>query len=330
MPVRRSDGTWVVLVGRLLLQSDRAVARVRGAALWAGPVAVVAATLAAWLVATAALRPVERLRKEVREISEKDEAAALAVPHTRDEISALALTLNDLLLRLHGALARERAFVANAGHELRTPLAILRTELELASRPGRTRDELASALTAAVEETDRLVRLAEDLLLLAHSDEGAGQLRCEPTPIAPLLASAAERAAAAAGPRGISIRVNAAPDIVAEVDPDRLRQAIDNVIDNAIRHTAPATVVDVDACTENGQLVIEVADRGPGFPPSFLPHAFERFRRADGARTRGDGGAGLGLSIVLSIVRAHGGTAAAMNREAGGALVRLALPVRHQ
>jgi len=130
---------------------------------------VLAAGLAAWVLAGAALRPVERMRRQVADITDQDRDVQLAVPGTRDEIARLAVTVNGLLTRLQHALERERGFVADAGHELRTPLAILRAELELAARPGRSREQLASAMVSAVQETDRLARLAEDLLLLARA-----------------------------------------------------------------------------------------------------------------------------------------------------------------
>lgn len=324
LPVDRPGGPWVIVVGASLEVNDTALQRVTRAAVLAGFPAVLVGAAGAWLLASAALRPVERMRRQVAEISEHDRDTAIGVPGTRDEIAALARTMNGLLGRLQAALARERGFVADAGHELRTPLAILRTELELASRPGRSQVELVGAVAAAAEETDRLARLAEDLLLLARTD-GRDTLRTEPTDLYRLCAAAVERARALGQVRDVELALDAPQPLECELDPDRVRQAVDNLIDNALRHAPPGSVVTVRARYAAGEARIEVIDDGPGFPPEFLPHAFERFRRADAARARQHGGAGLGLAIVQSIAQAHGGRATAANRPEGGAVVRIEL-----
>lgn len=325
-PVAGTAGRWVIVVGSSLQTSDTAIARVAHAALLGGAASVLVAAAAAWLLASAALRPVERMRRQVADVSVRDPETTIEVPSTRDEIAALARTMNGLLGRLGEALARERGFVADAGHELRTPLAILRGELELASRPGRSHEYLVSAVGAAVEETDRLARLAEALLLLARSD-GAATLRRERTNVSELLTAAARGAATIASSRQVTLTVDAIRDIYLAIDTSRVRQAVDNLVDNAVRHTPPAGTVTLRASSDGSVLAIEVVDEGPGFPPEFIAHAFERFRRADAARARQDGGTGLGLAIVQSIAQAHGGRAAAANRPTGGAVVRMELPV---
>jgi heavy metal sensor kinase len=322
-PMPRNGKTWVIVVGTSLEPADTAVERVRHAALLGGPIAVALAAIAAWLLATAALRPVERMRGQVAGMSPGDPETLLTVPKTRDEVAALAATMNGLLVRLRNTIGRERAFVADAAHELRTPLAILRAELELAARPGRSKAELLDAVSAAGEETDRLSRLAEDLLFLARVEEGAAQLHREPTELRPLLTAAASRATNGAA---ANIEVDADPALVAEIDPDRMRQAVSNLIENAVRHSQTGDAVTVSGRSEGDTLVIQVADHGPGFPPDFLPHAFERFRRAGSSRSRDYGGAGLGLAIVRSVAAAHGGSASAENRASGGAVVAVRVP----
>jgi signal transduction histidine kinase len=290
-------------------------------------VAVLLAGVGAWLLAGAALRPVERMRREAAEISDRDLDRRLGVPATRDEIAALSTTINALLARLQEALHRERGFVADAGHELRTPLAILRAELELAARPGRSREALVDAINEAGEETDRLIRLAEDLLLLARADNHQPFLRLRRLSVPDLLHAAARGAATRAAEREVTVAVHVPPILDVAADPDRLRQAVDNVVDNATRHSPCGGVVELSAgVARPGVLTIEVDDRGPGFPVDFLPHAFDRFHRAGDARSRDDGGSGLGLSIVRAIVRAHGGKVAAANRAGGGAAVTIELP----
>ena len=294
-----------------------------------GIVFTAVAGLGAYWLARAALSPVERLRRQVASMSERDAAAgagAVEVPATRDEIAALAGTMNDLLGRLQRALARQRAFVADASHELRNPLAVLQGELELAARPGRGPGELAAAVRSAGTEAERLARLTDDLLLLARSDEDRFGLRLERTDIGALLGSSAELAGSRLAAGGVTARVDVAPGTYADVDPDRIRRAVDNLVGNALRFAPRGSAIVLAARTAGGDLEIEVSDDGPGFPAGFLPHAFERFARPDSGRSRGDGGAGLGLAIVRAIAVAHGGVATAANKPGGGAVVRLRLP----
>ena len=270
------------------------------------------------------------MRRRLADITEDNSGARLLVPATGDEIASLAVTMNSLLDRLQRALARQRGFVADAGHELRTPLTALKGELELAARPGRSRQALAAAVSAAADDTDRLIRLAEDLLLLARADEGTALLHPQRIDVSDVLSAAASGAAARADAREITVSLDADRPLPAVADPDRIRQALDNLIHNAIRHSTRGSEVEVTghAGTRGSPLsvVIEVCDHGPGFPSEFLPHAFERFSRADPGRSRADGGAGLGLAIVAFIADAHGGRALADNRPQGGARVRIELP----
>jgi two-component system OmpR family sensor kinase len=316
----------VAVAGVSLESFDGTLSDVTRGLLISGAVLVAAAGLGAYGLARAALSPVERLRREVAALSERDQAPGVQVPRTRDEIAALAQTMNTLLDRLHRALARQRALVADASHELRTPLAVLSGELELAGRPGRTRAELAAAVTRASEEAARLARLTDQLLFLARSDEDKDPLRLESANIRALLARSAEQAAARASVAGIATQLQVPADLVAHIDPDRIREAVDNLVDNALRFAPAGTPIVLAARASGGTLVIDVTDCGPGFPADFLPHAFERFRRPDSGRARSEGGAGLGLAIVSAIARAHGGRAVAGNRPGGGAVVSLELP----
>lgn len=298
-----------------------------------GPPTVLAAGLAAWWAAGAALRPVELMRRQAADISEDSDHVQLAVPGTRDEIAALAVTMNTLLGRLRAAVEHERGFVADAGHELRTPLATLRTELDLAARPGRGLEDLQAAVAAAGDETDRLVRLAEDLLLLARVQgdrTGSAFLRYDDIDLVRLAGTAARAAGAHADLRGVDIVVDGPGELRVRADPDRLRQAIDNVVANAVRHSPAGglVVITLTAPGESapGRVSLIITDQGAGFPPEFLPYAFERFRRADTARARTGGGSGLGLAIVAAIVHAHDGCVRAGNRAGGGAVITIELP----
>jgi signal transduction histidine kinase len=317
----------VAVAGVSLVPSSNTLREVIIGLLIGGAAVVILAGIGAYWLARAALAPVERLRREVAALSERDTGATLRVPGTHDEIAALAGTMNDLLSRLRRALARQRAFVADASHELRTPFAVLHGELELAGRPGRSKEELSAAVASAAEETNRLTRITDDLLLLARGDEDKLSLRLERTDIAPLLARSAERASARAAAAGVTCQVSAAPRLTAVVDAGRIRQAVDNLVDNALRFAPRGTDIAISAKIAGPSLVIEVRDSGPGFPPEFLPYALERFRRPDQVRARSGGGAGLGLAIVQAIAVAHAGRAVASNPGAGGASVRLEVPL---
>lgn len=314
----------------------------------AGAVFVAVAGAGAYALAGAALSPVERLRRQVASISAAGTVAGVEVPATRDEIAALAVTMNDVLGRLQRALARQRAFVSDASHELRTPLAVLRGELELAGRPGRGRDELAAAVEAADAEAARLARITDSLLLLARSDEDRLVMRPEPVAVAGLLRACAAAAGSRLAGTGTVIRADVQAGLRANMDPGRMRAAIDNLVDNALRFAPPGSAIVLSARVQPGDaagnshdagerhgagdsrggdmLCVEVSDDGPGFPAAFLPHAFERFRRPDGGRSRDDGGSGLGLAIVHAIAVAHGGTVTAANKAGGGAVVRVIIP----
>jgi two-component system OmpR family sensor kinase len=324
-PLEHHPG-WVALASVSLEAFDSTLSHVTRELLIAGGILVAGAGLGAYALARAALSPVERLRREVAALSERDEAPGVRVPGTRDEIAALATTMNQLLSRLRRALARERTLVADASHELRTPFAVLHGELELASRPGRSREELADAVKRASEEAARLARLTDQLLFLARSDADRIPLRRERTNVSLLLTRSADRAATRARSAGVWCQVDTPTDLAADVDPDRLGEAIDNLVENALRFAPAGTAIVISARAVGPDLAIEVADSGPGFPAQFLAHAFERFARPDSSRARSDGGAGLGLAIVSAIAQAHGGRAEARNRPEGGAVARLELP----
>jgi two-component system, OmpR family, sensor kinase len=317
---------WVAVASVSLEALDSTLSHVRRELLVAGAALVAVAGFGAYGLSRAALSPVERLRREVAALSERDESPGVRVPSTRDEIAALAKTMNSLLTRLHNALARQRALVADASHELRTPFAVLSGELELAGRPGRSREELTAALRRAGEEAARLARITEQLLFLARSDEDRIHQQRQQANVSQLLTRSADRVAARARSAGVWCRVDAPGRLTADLDPDRLGDAIDNLLDNALRFAPAGTPIVLTAKAAGADLAIEVADSGPGFPAEFLPQAFERFSRPVAVRAGDDRGAGLGLAIVNAIAAAHGGRATARNRPDGGAVVTLELP----
>jgi heavy metal sensor kinase len=318
-----ADGRPVVLVvGASLEDREEALDGLLAQLLVVGPLALLLTSVAGYFLAGAALRPVEAMRARAAEISSERADRRLPLPSAHDEIRRLGETLNEMLGRLEEGLARERRFVADASHELRTPLASLRTELELALRRPRSQDELEAALRSATEEVERLVRLAEDLLVLARADDGRLPLSLDRHSVRELLDAVAGRFDTRARTEGRTIEVTASADDVFSADRARLEQALGNLVDNALRHGSGA--VQLAGGVENGTVALRVSDGGWGFPPDFLPYAFERFSRVDVAR--GSGGTGLGLAIVDAIARAHGGSASAANRPEGGAEITLSIP----
>jgi signal transduction histidine kinase len=266
------------------------------------------------------------MRGEAAAISASAPGRRLPVPGTGDELARLAETLNAMLERLEEAIERERRFVDDASHELRTPLANLKAELDLALRRSRTVDELERALRSAAEETDRLARLADDLLVLARSDRGRLPIRREPVDVARMVGGTVDTFAARASERGVGIDVRVPEELRADVDELRMRQALGNLLDNGLRYVPFGGRMRVAAERHDGSLRLEVRDTGPGFPPEFLPIAFEAFARPDVSRSRPGGGTGLGLAIVAAVAEAHGGTVVADNLPGGGAVVVLSIP----
>ncbi|GGT89983.1 sensor histidine kinase [Actinomadura citrea] len=269
-----------------------------------------------WLVTRRALRPVEAVRAELAEItSSGDLARRVPVPEARDEIAGLAATTNATLAALEESVARQRGFVADASHELRSPIASLRTQLEVAAAHPELLD-----VGGLVEDVLRLQRLAADLLLLARIDAG-DRPPARPVALGGLVGEELERRAA--GDR-ITVQASIEADPRVMGVPGRLSRVVGNLLDNAQRHACSAVRLSVGE--EAGTAVVRVADDGPGVPPADHERIFERFVRLDDARSRDEGGAGLGLAIARDLVLAHGGDLAVREAPGGGALFEVRLP----
>ncbi len=323
VPLQRNGERVVLVVGATRENRAEALRSLRTELLLAGPIALLLATGLGYLLAGAGLRAVEAMRRRAAQISADQPGERLPVPATGDELERLGTTLNAMLERLQLGLERERGFVAEAGHELRTPLALLRAELDFALHYAQTESQLRDTIRTASEETDRLVALAGALLLIASSDEGELPLRREHVDVRELLESVRQRfawRAEAAGRPLAEVQVPAGLTITA--DRLRLEQALANLVDNALRHGEGTVLMRAHDAGEHVGLCVR--DDGPGFAPDVLPRAFQRFSRSDDSRT--SGGAGLGLAIVEAIARAHRGAAEAANTPSGGAQVRLTLP----
>ena len=325
VPTTAQEQRLVVVVGASLEQRAETLGDLSAQLLVGGPIALVLASLAGYLLAAAALRPVERMSERAATISAASPGRRLPVPPADDEIARLGRRLNEMLARLEGALERERTLVSNASHELRTPLSLMKTEIELALSEPESAAVLAAALRSAAAETDRLSQLTDDLLLLARADSGELPLRRTDVPAAELLGTIATRYRRRAGDAGRTIDVFSPPGLVVRGDRRRLEQALANLVENSLRHGAGP--VRLEAAEQNGTLELRVVAEGTGFEPEFPPRAFERFSRGHGSRATA--GTGLGLAIVRAIAQAHGGTATAGNRPDGGADVTLRLPRPH-
>jgi two-component system, OmpR family, sensor kinase len=305
LPVRGRADVSAVVVGQSLQDRDEALGGVVSSFAIGAPLAVAAASLVGFALASAGFRPVEAMRRRATRISLHDDDERLPLPAARDEIRRLGETLNAMLDRLRLAFERERRFVADASHELRTPIAVVKTELEAALRIGDHGSETREALQVAVEECEHLVHLAEDLLVLARAGEGDLPVHRERLRAQSTLEDVRERARARARVREREIMVDAPEGLSFDADSLQVRQALGNLVDNALRHGDGTVTLTARRAAQGVEL--DVSDEGPGFAADLRDQAFERFtRRADAHHQRG---AGLGLAIVQAIAEAHGGHA---------------------
>jgi len=283
-------------------------------------------SVAGWFLAGAALRPVRNLVEEADEISAvaaRGQRRRLSVPETGEELAELARHLNELLARIEAALEHERAFLDDASHDLRTPISIVRSELELARMQTEEGSELARALDSSLEEVGRLDRLAVNLLVLARF-RSAGPPPPELVELGALSRRAAETVARSRDGDAVPVRVNGSAEVSG--DEEAIARAVLNLVDNAARHADER--VDVEVSSDGDRAVVAVRDDGPGFPPELLGQAVGRFVRGTNGGRGTENGAGLGLAIVDAIATAHGGALEIENRAEGGAKVQLRLPLR--
>jgi two-component system, OmpR family, sensor kinase len=320
-PLSSGSSHGFAVVGATLSNSNDAAGTLATQLEIALPIALLASSCVAWLVSGAALRPVERMRRDADAITATDPSRRLPVPRTGDTLARLAVTLNATFDRLQTALEGERRFVDEASHELRTPLTILKAEVDSALAAPRSQRDLERALTSASQEVAHLVRIAEGLLVLARADNGHIPIHRERVSLPALLgesrATFAERAATA----GVTIGIDAT-DATVHADRTRLRQALDNLIDNAMRHTPTGGTIQITATASPRHAEIAVADTGPGFTNDMLDRAFLPFASTT---NESHGGAGLGLAVVAAIAKAHAGDARVQNLPSGGAQITITL-----
>jgi len=290
------------------------------------PLALAGVAGGGYLLMRGALRPVDEITRTAQRISSRNLAERLPVAETGDELERLAVALNGMIARLEEAFLQLHRFSADASHELRTPLTILHGELESMAQ----RDDLPAAvregLGSTLEETERLSRIVENLLTISRLEAGEARVERTLLNLSEITRSTAEQMRLLAEEKNIALSFSASDPVLVEGDPSRLKQVIVNLLDNAIKYTPNGGSVEIATRNVNGFASLEVRDTGLGIAPSDLPHIFERFYRADKARSRELGGSGLGLSIVKSIVVAHGGEVTVSSDGTTGAQFTVTLP----
>jgi len=315
------DGPGAVLVAASLEDADEAV-EVALPLLGLGlPLLLAIVGGTTWVLTGRALRPVEEIRTEAERISHADLHRRLPIPGSRDEINRLAMTLNQMLARLEASAIRQRRFVSDASHELRSPLATLRTMLEVTRR--RPADpEPAAFLSDFGLEIDRMQRLVDDLLFLAQQDEGVEVFRGHKVDLDQIVAV---EAASLRQRTGLEVDVSGIQPLRIIGETDRLFRLIRNLTDNAISHAAGR--IWLETRVQDGAGVLVVSNDGPGIPPADRERVFERFVRLDESRTRGTGGAGLGLALARAIAISHGGSLRAIEPRHGGVSFEARFPI---
>jgi heavy metal sensor kinase len=295
---------------------------IRGTFFYVIPVALLLASAGGYFLARKSLAPVAQMAAQARGMGAARMSDRLQVSNSRDELGTLALSFNELLERLERSFEQQRRFVADASHELRTPVAILQGETEVTlSRPDRSPEEYRETLGILRDESQRLAHIIEDLFTLTRADTGQYPLQMRELYLDDLAADVLRRTRSLAISKGITLTSSIQPELPVRADEDLLRRMLLNLLDNAIKYTPAGGTVHVECRREGEEYVLRVADTGPGIPLELQPRIFERFFRADKARSRGEGdtgGAGLGLSIALWIAEAHHGRLELTRSDAAG------------
>lgn len=314
-----------VVVSRSTAELETSIRRLQLGLAGGGLGVVVVGAALAWVIVGRTLRPVRAVANAARTISEQDLNRRVDVPAPDDEVGELKATFNQLLARLEQSFASLRRFTADASHELRSPLTLMRTEVDVALARARGQGDYERVLHSVQAEIVHMSRVVDQLLLLAQADAGNLELLRTQVDVADFVEEAAARWQPVAEARGVTLEVQAPAAGVVDGDPVLLRRVIDNLIDNGIRYSPTLARVTLSAERANGEWLIDVADQGPGVPEEMRERIFDRFARADAARTRRGGGAGLGLALSAAVARAHGGGLELIDG-AGGARFRLRLP----
>ena len=318
---------YAVEVGVSTTRTDETVRQVLLMLVIGLPVAVCVAVSGGFILVRRALKPVDNLSRNAAAITQHNLSERLPEVRTGDELERLSLSLNLMISRLEDAINSSKQFVADASHELRTPLAVLRGELENLAQDVQLKQPTRETLGSALEEVDRLADIVEGLLALSRLDTGEAQASWARFDLAELVATTADQMSLLAEDKHITVVCDCATRVMIEGDQARLKQVVVNLLDNAIKYTPNGGRIKLRIAQEEGQAVLDVADDGIGIPPEALPHVFKRFFRVDGSRSRDQGGAGLGLSIVKSICDAHGARVEVSSTPGQGSRFRIRQPL---
>jgi heavy metal sensor kinase len=292
------------------------------------PLLLLCAAAGGYWISTLALAPVDQITQTARTISAQNLSSRLVVPNTRDELQRLSETLNGMLGRLEAAFKKITQFTADASHELRTPVAVMRTRAELSLRKARSADEYRDVIAEVLTELEKTSGLIEQLMFLARADSGAETLRFSATNVAEVLREACHQGSALAEAKQVAFQEQISGDSMwIQGDAGSLRRLFLILIDNAVKYTPANGQVEVSLQRNNGYVVAQVRDTGIGIAEADLPNVFERFYRADKARSRESGGVGLGLSIGRWITEVHAGTIEVHSSPGRGSTFQIRLPI---
>jgi heavy metal sensor kinase len=292
------------------------------------PLLLIVASAGGYWLSTRALTPVDEISQAAQRISIENLTDRLQVPQTGDQLQRLSETLNAMFSRLEGSVHRMKQFTADASHELRAPISLIRTTAEVAVQKNRSAEEYHEALKEVLEESERTSQVIDSLMLLARADSGRTALERLPTDACVVVRGAIEQGEKLARKKGLTFAAEV-PEypILVEADADALRRALLILMDNAVKYTPEGGCVKVDVGVQNRCLVASVSDTGIGIAPEDLGNIFERFWRVDKARSREQGGVGLGLSIAEWIVKMHGGSITVESDVGKGSVFRLHIPL---
>src|SRR5262245_14498624 len=339
--IDETDTSYLIVVSQPLKSITQELDVLEHVFLVAVPLALLLAGLGGFFLTRKSLAPVITMAEEARQISAENLEQRLPIANPRDELGQLAATFNQLLSRLEASFNLQRQFMADASHELRTPLSVMRTTTQVTlEKPHREEAEYRDALAIINDQTRRLARIVDDMFTLARADTGRRPLNMTSFYLDELIGETVRAAGMLAGRKSVTVKAGDSAESLYYGDEDLMRQMLLNLLDNAIRHTPPGGVVRVSLKQNDSTCEVMIADTGEGIPAEAQPHIFERFYRADKARSRSDtiargngadnqaGGAGLGLSIALWVAEAHGGTINLVRSDRTGAVFGVTLPLK--